>query len=101
MEENTIKTDKGMKKGFFKTLTKSIGLPTLIIAAFFLLVMITAAILKQSLPILISDILRRFGMNGLLFYYGSGKKLGQYPNFALPLGSFAFISPTIGIEAVL
>ncbi len=101
MEENTIKTDKGMKKGFFKTLTKSIGLPTLIIAAFFLLVMITAAILKQSLPILISDILRRFGMNGLLVLaMVPAIKSGTGPNFALPLGIICgLLAWTIGIEA--
>ncbi len=100
MLEHNVEKDKVIKKGLLETAVKNIGLPTIIIAAFFLLVLFTAAFLKQSLPILISDILRRFGMNGLLVLaMVPAIKSGTGPNFALPLGIICgLLAWTIGIE---
>jgi simple sugar transport system permease protein len=100
MLKNEDKQNNAVKKSLDIPIVKSIGLPTLIIAAFFLLVMITAAVLKQSLPILISDILRRFGMNGVLVLaMVPAIKSGTGPNFALPLGIICgLLAWTIGIE---
>ncbi len=100
MSELKVNESKVEQKSIIERITKTIGLPTLIIAAFFLLVMVTAAILKQSLPILISDILRRFGMNGVLVLaMVPAIKSGTGPNFALPLGIICgLLAWTIGIE---
>ena len=101
MLERNVVEEKALKKSPLDKLVKTIGLPTLIIAAFFILVVITAAVLKQSLAILFSDILRRFGMNGLLVLaMVPAIKSGTGPNFALPLGIICgLLAWTIGIEA--
>lgn len=100
MSLDIVKRDNVVQKGLLPSITAKVGLPTLIIAAFFLLVIITAAILKQSLPILFSDILRRFGMNGLLVLaMVPAIKSGTGPNFALPLGIICgLLAWTVGIE---
>jgi len=66
---------------------KKIGLPTIIIGIFFLIVLIAALIIRLPMPVLISDLLRRFGMNGLLVLaMVPSIQSGTGPNFALPIG---------------
>lgn len=100
MSVNIAKREVVVQRGWAATIVDKIGLPTLIIAAFFVVVMITAAALKQSMPILLSDILRRFGMNGVLVLaMVPAIKSGTGPNFALPLGIICgLLAWTIGIE---
>lgn len=70
-----------------KKIVNYIGLPRLIISSFILLLCLLIVILKMPLDILISQVLVRFGMNGILVLamvpsINSGIGL----NFALPLG---------------
>lgn len=68
-------------------LIKRIGIPTFIVAAFLLVVLISAFMLGLSVSTLISDTLRRVGMNGLLVLaMVPAIKSGTGPNFALPTG---------------
>lgn len=92
-----------VKKNALSSMVKRVGLPTAIIAAFFLVVLIAAVMLGLSLPVLIGDILRRFGMNGLLVLaMVPSIKSGTGPNFALPLGIICgLLAWTCGIEAGL
>lgn len=89
-----------VKKNAAASIVKRIGLPTAIIAAFFLVVLTAAVMLGLSLPVLIGDILRRFGMNGLLVLaMVPSIKSGTGPNFALPLGIICgLFAWTCGIE---
>jgi len=75
-------------------------LPTIIIAAFFAIVLLAAYILGLPLPTLFSDTLRRFGMNGLLVLaMVPSIQSGTGPNFALPIGiSCGLLSIVLGIE---
>ena len=64
-----------------------IGIPTFAVGALLVVVLVTAAALGQSMSILMSDILRRVGMNGLLVLaMVPSIKSGTGPNFALPIG---------------
>lgn len=96
MSVNIVKRNVGTKTSPINR----IGLPTMIIAVFFLLVLAVAAMLGLSLPILFGDMLRRFGMNGLLVLaMVPSIKSGTGPNFALPLGIICgLLGWTIGIE---
>ncbi len=100
MSVKIAKKNNGVKRGLAASIIDKIGLPTLIIAAFFAAVMITAVVLKQSIPVLISDILRRFGMNGVLVLaMVPAIRSGTGPNFALPVGIICgLLAWTIGIE---
>jgi simple sugar transport system permease protein len=70
-----------------ESLVRKIGLPTIIIAAFYAAILIAALMLDLSMPILLSDMLRRFGMNGLLVLaMVPSIQSGTGPNFALPIG---------------
>lgn len=91
---------KVVKKSAGVPIVMRIGLPTAIIAAFFLVVLMAAAMLGLSLPVLIGDMLRRFGMNGLLVLaMVPSIKSGTGPNFALPLGIICgLLAWTLGIE---
>jgi len=82
------------------SITKKIGLPTLIIAAFFVIILISAVLLNLPLPVLMGDTLRRFGMNGLLVLaMVPSIKSGTGPNFALPVGIVCgLLAMTCGIE---
>lgn len=61
--------------------------PTFIITAFFAVVLVTAYIMGLPMPVVFSDVLRRFGMNGLLVLaMVPSIKSGTGPNFALPVG---------------
>ena len=66
---------------------RRIGIPTFAVGALLLVLLITAAALGQSLPTLLTDILKRVGMNGVLVLAMlPAIKSGTGPNFALPIG---------------
>lgn len=76
------------KKQFsIKAIVSRVGLPTLIIACFLVFVLILASFVGESVPVLISDTIKRFGMNGVLVLaMVPAIQSGTGPNFALPLG---------------
>lgn len=82
------------------SILKSIGLPTIIIAVFYAVVLVSAFMLGLPMTELISDTLRRFGMNGLLVLaMVPSIKSGTGPNFALPVGiSCGLLAIVCGIE---
>lgn len=82
------------------SIVKTLGLPTIIIAVFYIMIMMTALIMNLSMPVLISDTLRRFGMNGLLVLaMVPSIKSGTGPNFALPIGIVCgLLAVVCGIE---
>ena len=59
-------TEMKGNKNILKDLVSKIGLATIIIGAFWILTLIVAVTLDMSLPILITDTLKRAGMNGIL-----------------------------------
>ena len=64
-----------------------IGIPTFAVGLLLLVLLITAGVQGQSIPTLITDILNRVGMNGLLVLAMVPTiKSGTGPNFALPVG---------------
>lgn len=64
-----------------------IGLPTVIIAAFWLLTLIAGHFVKISMATLVSDTIKRAGMNGILVLaMVPAIQSGTGPNFALPTG---------------
>ncbi|NLM03401.1 MAG: ABC transporter permease [Clostridiales bacterium] len=70
-----------------KKLIQRVGYPRLIIGGFLLILCIFAAVLSIPMPALISDILTRFGMNGILVLaMVPAIQAGVGLNFALPLG---------------
>ena len=75
------------KKLSFKDIINGIGVPTLIIAAFFALILILANMYDLSVVTLLSDTVKRAGMNGLLVLAMLPSiQSGTGPNFALPIG---------------
>ncbi len=82
------------------SIIKSIGLPTIIIAVFYAVVLVAAFMLDLSMTDLMSDTLRRSGMNGLLVLaMVPSIKSGTGPNFALPIGiSCGLLAIVCGIE---
>ncbi|MEG0132920.1 MAG: ABC transporter permease [Clostridium sp.] len=87
-------------KAKFKKFIESVGLPNIIIAAFFILLCMLAIPLNLSLPMLVSDILVRFGMNGILVLAMVPAILcGIGLNFGLPIGILAgIIGGLVSIE---
>jgi simple sugar transport system permease protein len=68
-------------------ITKKIGLPRLIISALFITLCIMAFVLEQDMGLLVSDVVRRFGMFGVLaLAMIPAIQSGTGPNFALPIG---------------
>ncbi len=64
-----------------------IGIPTFAVGLLLLVLLITAGVQGQSIPTLLTDILNRVGMNGLLVLaMVPAIKSGTGPNFALPVG---------------
>lgn len=93
-------SEKALGRMRVDAFVKKIGLPTLIIAAFFIVVLIAAVILDMPMPTLIGDMLKRFGMNGLLVLaMVPSIQSGTGPNFALPVGIICgLFSIVCGIE---
>ena len=74
-------------KNSFKDFVNKVGLPTLIIACFWVITLISGAALGISTATLISDTLKRAGMNGILVLaMVPSIQSGTGPNFALPIG---------------
>ncbi|WP_017415034.1 ABC transporter permease subunit [Clostridium tunisiense] len=75
-----------------KDFTNKVGLPRLIIGGFFILLCILAIPMKLNMGTLFSDILVRFGMNGILVLaMVPGILCGIGLNFGLPIGLLAGI----------
>lgn len=76
------------KKGLnFKEVVNKIGLPTLIIGSFWVILLITGGVLGISMITLVSDTIKRAGMNGILVLaMVPSIQSGTGPNFALPIG---------------
>ncbi|MBP1926092.1 simple sugar transport system permease protein [Sedimentibacter acidaminivorans] len=75
------------KKSSLKDIVSKVGLPTLIIAGFWILTLVAGAFLDISTGTLISDTLKRAGMNGILVLaMVPSIQSGTGPNFALPVG---------------
>ncbi|MDF2949200.1 MAG: transporter [Sedimentibacter sp.] len=71
----------------FKELISKIGLPTLIIGTFWIILLITGGFLGISTMTLLSDTIKRAGMNGILVLaMVPSIQSGTGPNFALPIG---------------
>ena len=70
-----------------KSALGGIGVPTIIIAVFWIIVLITGHFVGISVQTLLSDTLRRAGMNGVLVLaMVPAIQSGTGPNFALPVG---------------
>lgn len=64
-----------------------IGIPTFAVSLLLIVVLVTAGFQGQNIATLLTDILRRVGMNGLLVLaMVPAIKSGVGPNFALPIG---------------
>ena len=75
------------KKFSIKAVIDRIGMPTLIISAFWVFCLILGPMYNIPTAVSISDTLRRFGMNGLLVLaMVPSIQSGTGPNFALPVG---------------
>lgn len=74
--------------------------PTIIITAFFGIVLVTAYLRGLPMPVVFSDILRRFGMHGLLVLaMVPSIQSGTGPNFALPVGIVCgLLAMVLGVE---
>ena len=70
-----------------KDVVSTIGMPTLIIAAFWVLTLVGGYIVGISMSALLSDTIKRAGMNGILVLaMVPAIQSGTGPNFALPIG---------------
>jgi len=70
-----------------KTLTNHVGLPTLIIGAFWIFLLILGVVNSLPLPDMLTDGIKRFGRWGILtLAMVPAIQSGVGPNFALPLG---------------
>lgn len=75
------------EKSSLKDIISRIGLPTIIIGCFWILTIIAGAFLGISTGTLLSDTLKRAGMNGILVLaMVPSIQSGTGPNFALPVG---------------
>ncbi len=74
----------------FTTIKKAIldfGLPRIIILSFFILLMILAAVYGMNIPVLLGDVLRRWGMFGVLVLaMVPAIQCGIGPNFGVTIG---------------
>lgn len=78
---------KESKKSNFKDIVNKIGLPTLIIGVFWVILLVAGGALGISMTTLISDTIKRAGMNGILVLaMVPSIQSGTGPNFALPIG---------------
>ncbi|NLJ59079.1 MAG: ABC transporter permease [Tissierellia bacterium] len=70
-----------------KNIINKIGLPTLIIGTFWIILLIMGGALGISIKTLVSDTIKRAGMNGILVLaMVPSIQSGTGPNFALPVG---------------
>ncbi|MDO5115580.1 MAG: ABC transporter permease [Synergistaceae bacterium] len=70
-----------------KDTVAAIGMPTIIIAAFWLLTLVSGFFVGISMSALLSDTIKRAGMNGILVLaMVPAIQSGTGPNFALPIG---------------
>ena len=70
-----------------KDVVSTIGMPTVIIAAFWVLTLVGGYVVGISMSALISDTIKRAGMNGILVLaMVPAIQSGTGPNFALPIG---------------
>ena len=75
------------KRTNYKDLVNKIGFPTLMIGGFWILLIIAGGFLGISMKTLVSDTLKRAGMNGILVLaMVPSIQSGTGPNFALPVG---------------
>jgi simple sugar transport system permease protein len=75
------------KNTSIKDVVNKIGLPTIIIGGFWILLLIAGGFLGISIKTLISDTIKRSGMNGILVLaMVPSIQSGTGPNFALPVG---------------
>jgi len=75
------------EKSSLKEIISKIGLPTIIIGCFWIATIIASAFLGISTGTLLSDTLKRAGMNGILVLaMVPSIQSGTGPNFALPVG---------------
>lgn len=84
------------KSSNFKDIVNRIGLPTIMIGGFWLLLIITGGFLGISMTTLVSDTLKRAGMNGILVLaMVPSIQSGTGPNFALPVGIVCGLFATV------
>ena len=77
-------------------IVKRIGLPRLIISLLFIATCLTAVVIDLPFGLIVSDILRRFGMFGVLsLAMVPAIQCGTGPNFALPVGIICGILGTL------
>ena len=75
------------KRISFNDIVKKIGFPTIFIGGFWILLLITGGALGISINTLLSDTIKRAGMNGILVLaMVPSIQSGTGPNFALPVG---------------
>lgn len=79
-----------------KSIISKIGLPRLIISTLFIIILILAWLLGLPMDMLISDIIKRFGMYGILVLaMVPSIQSGVGPNFALPIGIICGLLGTV------
>jgi len=84
MSDLTVKTDQTVR---LKAAFGGIGIPTIIIAAFWILTLFGAHFVGIPIDSLLSDTLKRAGMNAVLVLaMVPAIQSGTGPNFALPIG---------------
>ena len=70
-----------------RDVVSTIGMPTMIIAAFWVLTLVGGYVVGISMSALLSDTIKRAGMNGILVLaMVPAIQSGTGPNFALPIG---------------
>ncbi len=86
-----------------KDYTRKFGLPRIIITGFFIFLFILSFFINLPVAMLVSNIIRRFGMYGVLVLaMVPAIQSGIGPNFALPLGIVAgILGALISIELAL
>ncbi|MFV0363492.1 MAG: ABC transporter permease subunit [Suipraeoptans sp.] len=84
----------------FKKTIHDFGLPRIIILSFFLILMFVATVYKMDVPSLIGDVLRRWGMYGILVLaMVPGIQCGIGPNFGITIGiSGGLVGALISVE---
>jgi simple sugar transport system permease protein len=92
-----VKENKSLN---LKEIVSKIGLPTLIIGVFWIILLVTGGFLEISIMTLLSDTIKRAGMNGILVLaMVPSIQSGTGPNFALPIGIICgLFAIVLGIE---